>query len=196
MDSRLQQFLAELAETGRENDALQTERQYRMLNITEDTGRFLSILIQSAQARHILEIGTSNGYSTLWLADAARSTGGRVATVELSAAKVALAKQNFVAAGLDGWICSHHIDAAGFLATAATDLYDFIFLDAQRSQYERLWPELDRVLRAGGLLVIDNAVSHRAELADLQRVIADDERLQTVLVPVGKGELVIFKGGR
>jgi len=76
MDSGLTALLDELARLGDDNDARETERPRRMLNITPDTGRLLWIMVGSARASRILEIGTSNAYSTIWLADAARETGG------------------------------------------------------------------------------------------------------------------------
>src|SRR5215510_8134597 len=92
MDDRLTALLDELARFGADNDRRETERPRRMLNITPDTGRLLWILIRSARASRILEVGTSNAYSTIWLADAARASGGRVVTLEADAGKVALAR--------------------------------------------------------------------------------------------------------
>lgn len=82
MDAMLVALLAELEAFGSENDAREQERRRCMLNITADTGRFLHILIQSLRARSVLEVGTSNGYSTIWLADAVRATGGRVMSID------------------------------------------------------------------------------------------------------------------
>ena len=78
MDQALTALLDELARLGEANDARETERARKMLNITPDTGRLLWILVHAIRATRLLEIGTSNGYSTIWLADAARTTGGRV----------------------------------------------------------------------------------------------------------------------
>ena len=85
MTRPLEGLLAELEEFGKTNDGSTTERPRRMLNITRDTGEFLAVLVRATLAQRVLEIGTSNGYSTLWLADAARAIGGSVTTVELSA---------------------------------------------------------------------------------------------------------------
>ena len=75
MSELLAALLAELEQFGRSNDAATTDRPRRMLNITRDTGEFLAVLVKAMDARRVLEIGTSNGYSTLWLADAARAIG-------------------------------------------------------------------------------------------------------------------------
>src|SRR5215510_14729547 len=88
MNPQLQSLMAELEQFGKANDCVMTERSRRMLNITRDTGEFLAVLVRATVARRVLEIGTSNGYSTLWLADAVRAIGGAVTTVELSEYKV------------------------------------------------------------------------------------------------------------
>src|SRR5262249_1813447 len=100
MDSALTALLDELARFGAENDARETERPRRMLNITPDTGRLLWIMIRWRRAPRILEVGTSNGFSTIWLADAARDTGGQVTTLDVDAGKIRLARENLERAGL------------------------------------------------------------------------------------------------
>src|SRR3990172_8974460 len=102
MDDTLQVFLEKLAKIGEDTDARETARPKRMLNISRDTGRLLWILVRAMGATRILEVGTSNAFSTIWLADAARSTGGRVTTLELDPEKVALARANLATAGLEG----------------------------------------------------------------------------------------------
>src|SRR5262249_30614205 len=100
MSDQLQSLMAELEQFGTANDSATTERARRMLNITRDTGPFLAVLVRATVARRVLEIGTSNGYSTLWLADAARAIGGTVTTIELSEYKIGLARQSFARSGL------------------------------------------------------------------------------------------------
>jgi predicted O-methyltransferase YrrM len=96
----LDSVLTELEQFGKANDASTTERPRHMLNITRDTGAFLAVLVRATLARRVLEIGTSNGYSTLWLASAARAIGGSVTTVEVAEYKIGLASANFTRAGL------------------------------------------------------------------------------------------------
>src|SRR5256886_4487334 len=91
----LDSVLVELEQFGKANDASTNERARRMLNITRDTGEFLAVLVRATLARRVLEIGTSNGYSTLWLASAARAIGGSVTTVEFAEHKIGLAVANF-----------------------------------------------------------------------------------------------------
>jgi len=189
----LQTLLNELAAFGDAHDGDAANRATRMLNITPDTGAFLAVLVKATQARRILEIGTSNGYSTLWLADAAAAVGGAVATVEMSPAKSALARANFARAGLTDRIRQHEGDAGALLAGLADGAVDLVFLDSQRSAYLAWWPDLRRVLRAGGLLVVDNATSHAQEMADFTAAVRADAGFSTSLVPVGKGEFLAVK---
>jgi predicted O-methyltransferase YrrM len=189
----LETVLVELEQFGKANDAGAAERARRMLNITRDTGEFLSVLVKATMARRVLEIGTSNGYSTLWLASAARAIGGAVTTVELAQHKVALAVTNFARAGLAAHISLIHDDAGRLLERSTAAAFDLIFLDSERPQYPGWWPDLKRVLRPGGLLVVDNAVSHRDEMAPFVALVQADPEFSTSLVPVGNGEFLAVR---
>ena len=183
----------ELARFGADNDARETERGRRMLNITPQTGEFLSVLVRFGATRRVLEIGTSNGYSTLWLAEAAAAINGHVTTLECAEEKVAMARATFARSGLAGRITLVHADAGQWLAQAAEASLDLLFLDSDREQYAGWWPQLRRVLRPGGLLVVDNAISHAAQMEPLRALLAADEAFSTSLVPVGNGELLAVR---
>jgi predicted O-methyltransferase YrrM len=193
MNDTLTRLLADLERYGRENDAVVTDRPGRMLNITRDTGEFLAVLVRATGARRILEIGTSNGYSTLWLADAAQSSGGLVTTVERSDFKAGLARGNFERAGLGAWIRLIHGDAAAVLEQAGAASVEFLFLDSERADYCRWWPLIGRALAPTGLLVVDNAVSHASELADFAALVRAAPGWTSCLVPVGNGEFLATK---
>jgi predicted O-methyltransferase YrrM len=193
MDESLKNLLAELEQFGKANDSVTIERSGRMLNITRDTGEFLAMLIRATLARRVLEIGTSNGYSTLWLASAARAIGGSVTTVEFSDYKVGLAPKNFSRSGLAAYISLVHDDAGRVLDRSADSAFDFIFLDSERPEYPGWWPNLKRVLRPGGLLVVDNATSHPEEMAPFIALVEADTSFTTSLVPVGNGEFMAVK---
>ena len=193
MDLALKHQLEQLADFGNRNDAAVGKDGTRMLNITPDTGAFLSVLVRATMARRVLEIGTSNAYSTLWLADAARAIGGAVTTIERAPDKVAMARTNIATAGLDGIVTQVEGDAGAWLAQAPDASADLVFLDSARSLYLAWWPDLRRVLRAGGLLVVDNASSHAHEMADFVQAVQDDGAFATSLVPVGKGEFLAVK---
>jgi predicted O-methyltransferase YrrM len=189
----LDELLSELERFGKANDDANAERPRRMLNITRDTGEFLAVLVRATVARRVLEIGTSNGYSTLWLASAAGAIGGSVTTVELSEYKIGLAIANFARSGLASQITLLHEDAGRVLQRSADGAFDLVFLDSERPAYPGWWPHLKRVLRPGGLLVVDNATSHAAEMAPFVALVAADVSFVTSLVPVGNGEFLAVK---
>jgi predicted O-methyltransferase YrrM len=193
LSSPLDSLMAELEHFGKDNDSSTTERPRRMLNITRDTGSFLAVLVTATLARRVLEIGTSNGYSTLWLASAARAVGGSVTTVELSEYKVGLASTNFARAGLASFISLVHDDAGRVLERSGDAAFDLIFLDSERPEYPGWWPHLKRVLRPGGLLVVDNATSHPEQMAPFIALVNADRDFTTSLVPVGNGEFLAVR---
>jgi predicted O-methyltransferase YrrM len=191
MDPQLRALLVELYDFGRQNDAVEVDYARRMLNITPDTGELLRMLVITGSLRRVLELGTSNGYSTLWLADGCRRTGGKVITVEKSETKRTLALENFRRAGLEAWIDSRLADAG----RALSDLHesDLVFLDTDRGAYVDWWPQVQAALRRGGLLVVDNATTHPHEMEPFVRAVEQTAGFSRVLVPIGNGELLILK---
>ena len=185
-------LLEELAHFGRDNDARETERPRRMLNITPDTGRLLWILVRSTRATRILEVGTSNAYSTLWLADAVRSTGGRVITLERDPNKVRMARENVNRAGVGDRIEIVEGSAAESLR-ALPGPFDLVFLDADRANYLTYLELVVPKLVGGGLLVADNVTSHAQELQEYLARVKSHPELFSVTVPIGNGEEIALK---
>ena len=194
MNDELLELLEKLAKLGEENDARETARPRRLLNISRDTGRLLWIIIRAMEAKRILEVGTSNAFSTIWLADAARSTHGKVTTLEVNPDKVALARVNLAAAKLDGWVDIIQGDAAETLL-ALPGLFDLVFLDADRPNYLTYLELVVPKLRSGGLLIADNVTSHPHELQDYLHRVKSHPQLFSVTVPIGNGEEIALKLG-
>jgi predicted O-methyltransferase YrrM len=184
----------ELYDAGREYDSRQTNRLSRLRNLEPDTAALLAVLVRGARARRILEIGTSNGYSTLWLTDAAQATGGHVESLDIDPRRTEEARDNLARAGLDGLASCRTASAAQSLTEYPDDAWDLIFLDAERPEYAGYWPNVRRTLAPGGAVAVDNAISHAAELTALSRLLDDDPRLTTVLVPIGDGLIVSVDG--
>ena len=153
----------------------------------------LAVLVRATGARRLLEIGTSNGYSTLWLADAARSVGGHLVSIDLDGARSALAAQNLDRAGLREPVELRVQDAAVSLRDMPDGDWDMIFLDAERPAYAGYWPELVRVLRPGGLLAVDNVLSHADQVSDFRSLVRSDERVSEATVPTGAGLLLVVR---
>ncbi|HYZ81884.1 MAG TPA: class I SAM-dependent methyltransferase [Solirubrobacteraceae bacterium] len=178
---------AEVVAAGRDYDAAQPNRLDRLRNVETETAALLGVLVRAARARRILEVGTSNGHSTLWLADAAEAVGGRVETLDIDPRRTELAQANLERAGLSALVHCRTIGAAQALAEYPDAAWDFVFLDAERQEYPGYWPNLRRALAPGAMVAIDNAISHESELRSFTRLLGDDERLTTALVPIGAG---------
>ncbi|UTV30664.1 O-methyltransferase [Photobacterium atrarenae] len=188
------QLLDTLLAFGQANDRKASNKSEKMLNITKDTGEFLAAMIQATRARNVLEIGTSNGYSTVWLADAVGSNG-RITTLDITAEKTRLATENLAQAGYLDRVSLLTTHAEDFLADHHTPQFDLIFLDADRSQYTDWWPLLKKVLVPCGTIIVDNAISHAEELAAFTALIQAEPAVTQALVPVGKGERIIVISG-
>jgi predicted O-methyltransferase YrrM len=191
VDGTLTAVLEELHRHGAEHDAGRADRLDRLRNVEPDTARVLALLVRATGARRLLEIGTSNGYSTLWLADAVRAVGGHLVSVDVDAARSALAAENLDRAGLRELVELRVEDAAVSLRNAPEESVDMIFLDAERPAYAGYWPDLVRVLRPGGLLAVDNVLSHADQVSGLRSLIRSEERVSEALVPTGAGLLLV-----
>lgn len=186
-----ERFMQELYEKFHRHDLKQADRLHRYRNIEPESGRFLSMLIRAQQSKSILEIGTSTGYSTLWLAEAARQTQAMITTLEVDAERVTQAKQYATEIDLADLINFKVIDAQVYLE-AEKEIFDFILLDAERDAYVSYWPHLSRLLKAkGGLLVVDNVISHAAEVEEFIALIQQDPRFIMSIVPIGAGLLMV-----
>jgi len=193
VDATVQRTLDELYAAAERHDAAQADRLDRWRVLEPDAGRFLWFLAQAVAARSVVEIGTSRGASTLWLADAARRAGDRVLSLDTDAAAQDDARRTVAAAGLAGLVTFRAEDGGAALAAMADGAVDLLFLDAERTQYPSWWPHPVRVLRPGGVLVADNALSHPDEIAPLRDLLDRDPEMTTTTIGVGKGELLALR---
>jgi predicted O-methyltransferase YrrM len=193
MDAATQKIIDDLVVAAEEHDAAQADRLDRWRVLEPDAGRLVWFLVQALPARSIVEIGTSRGVSTLWLADAARSVGGHVLTVDVDREAQDAARDSLRAAGLVEQVTFRGGDGGAVLADLADGSVDLLFLDAERAEYPSWWPHPMRVLRPGGLLVADNATSHAAEIAPLRDLIQSEDGMVMITVAVGKGELMALR---
>lgn len=193
LNSALRARLHAIWEQGEQHDAVTPERALKNLFITPDTGHFLYQLLRHANPGQVLEIGTSNGYSTLWLALALRDRDGRISSLDILPAKQQQAARHLQDFALQHKVDLHCQDAAAYLQAATSGSVDVVFLDADRGRYVDYWPDLCRVLRRGGLIVVDNVLSHAGECADFIRLVLATEGYLAETYQIGKGQFVIVK---
>ena len=186
MDRALTDLLEQLAREGLEHDAREPEHRRRLLNLEPPTAALLGILVRSGRRTRVLEIGTSNGYSTIWLADAVRATGGRVTSIERNPARQAEADANLRRAGLRALVELIAGDATEALASLSGP-FDCVFFDADRVGAPAQLAALRPMLTPDALLLADNALSHPDELAGYLAAIAAMPDVDAVTVPIGKG---------
>ncbi len=182
---------ADLLAASKAHDATQSDRLLRFRNVEPETAELLGVLVRATRAERILEIGTSNGYSTIWLADAAEATGGAVTSVEIDPERTELARANLAEAGITAELLNQ--DAADVLRSSPDAAWDLVFLDAERPAYVGYWPDLVRVLRPNGLLVVDNTLSHANQLVEFSELVHEHEGITSTLVTVGAGVLLVVK---
>lgn len=192
MDDRLLSLLDDLHREGREHDAQHADRLLRLRNLEPETGALLNLLVRTLGARSVLELGTSNGYSTIWLAEAVAANGGRVTSVELDPARAAQAATNLARARLADHVDLEIGDAGAVLAQQPDASADVVFLDAERPEYPAYWDDLKRVTRRPALLACDNALSHAEELAPFRAVVDADPAALAALDHTGAGVLLVL----
>ena len=184
----IQERMSQLEERDRRDRTDGTAHLERLRQVPRDTGRFLALLAASAPAGAWVEIGTSAGYSSMWLALAARERAASLTTFEILEHKAALATETFSLTGLQDVVTL----VRGDFLTHVEQLSDigFCFLDAEKDVYEQCYEAVVSKLVPGGLLVADNVISHESELRPMIERAIGDARVDAVVVPIGKGELV------
>ena len=190
MKAKLKAYLETVYSESRAHDETQTERAACWRNLHPDSAALIALLVRAKQARKVLEVGTSNGYATLWLADAVRDTGGSLRTLEIDKARKKAARQNLREAKLDDFVRMEVCDAGEFLRDYPK-YYDVVLLDADRSQYTAYWPHLQRILtKPGSLLVVDNVLSHADEVQAFIALVEADKNFSSMVLDIGAGLLL------
>jgi predicted O-methyltransferase YrrM len=194
LDTQTLTVLRKIEAFGQSNDAQETDRSRRMLNLERSTAELIQILVLSSARKRVLEIGTSNGYSALWLASALRKIpqAQRLTTIEHDAHKVQQARTNIATAGLSEMITVHEGSATEIVLNLPGP-FDCVFFDADRisapEQLRMLLPKLERDV----LLLTDNVLSHPEEVAGYLKEFEHLPEFVTSIVTVGKGLHVAYR---
>ena len=158
----------------------------RSRQVARTTGQFLFALVAPQTDCEVLEIGGSRGYSTIWLAAGARHLGGRVLSLEADPRKIEAWRRNIADAGLEEWAELVEGDAHETLATI-DDVFDLVFLDAEKEDYEQLFQAARPKVEPGALFVADNVLSHADPLAQYSAARQADPTLESVTLPLDRG---------
>ena len=194
MEQKLQNLLDGLERAGAANNAVETDRSRKMLNLEPGTARLVAILARATSATRVLEIGTSNGYSTIWLGWAVAPAGGRVISIEKSPEKHAMARENLARAGLENYV-ELRLGDASEIARELPGPFDLVFFDADRLTAPEQLRILVPKLTPRALLLADNVLSHPDEIVGYLNAVADLSDFEHVVVPVGKGLSIACRAG-
>lgn len=186
LDDRIRAVLARLEAEDADERARNVPREQRARQVASTTGQFLFSFVAPQTDCEVLEIGGSRGYSTIWLAAGVRYLGGRVLSLESDPAKVEAWRANVEEAGLADWAELLPGDAFETLPRI-DDVFDVIFLDAEKELYERLFDAARDKLEPGAVVIADNVLSHEELLGAYSRARHVDPTLESVTVPLDRG---------
>ncbi len=161
-------------------------------NIPPATGQFLNILARISKAKRLLEVGTSNGYSTIWLGEAVKHNKGKITTIEISGHKVRMASENFKRAKLGKIIRIVHGDALKEIPKLKGE-FDFLFLDAIKEDYIDYFKLAYPKLTKNAVIAADNAIMFEKYMKDYLGYVRNHKNLVSILVPIGSGEELSLK---
>jgi predicted O-methyltransferase YrrM len=196
LDDRVRAVLARLEQEDAREREQNVPREQRARQIARTTGQFLFAFVAPQADCEVLEIGGSRGYSTVWLGAGVRHLGGRVLSLEHDPAKVDDWRRNIADAGLEQWVDLVPGDAFETLP-AIDDVFDVVFLDAEKEQYEELFRIARGKLEPGAVVIADNVLSHEETLGAYSRARQADPTLESVTLPLDRGlELsVVLRNG-
>lgn len=162
--------------------------QKEFWNISRTTAEFLYNLIVDAKSQSVIEVGTSNGYSGIWLGKALKKTGGKLTTIEFYNKRLDIAKKNFEKCGISDIVTPRQGDAATVLEHLPEDFeVDFAFIDAQKAQYIKFFHLIAPHLKVGGYIACDNIISHAAKVQDFLADIDANPDYENVILPLPAG---------
>jgi len=186
LDDRVRAVLTRLEEEDADERARNVPREQRARQVARTTGQFLFAYVAPQTDCEVLEIGGSRGYSTIWLASGVRNLGGRVLSLENDPAKIEAWRSNIDEAGLSDWAELVEGDAFETLRRI-DDVFDVVFLDAEKEQYEALFAEARTKLEPGAVVIADNVLSHVEALGAYSRARQSDPTLESVTLPLDRG---------
>ncbi len=182
MKTELKSTLEELEKTAEE-----------FWNISRQTGNFMNMLIKASDAKKVLEIGTSNGYSALWLASALKNTNGHLTTIEFWEKRQCLAKKYIENCGLSDYVTFKTGRACDIIKNEIKEIFDLIFMDANKQEYLSYFEAVHPILRKGGIILADNITSHYKKAEPFVEAISNNPGYQAQILDLPDGLLMAYK---
>jgi len=193
MEQKLREQLEEMERYGKENDARESERPRMMLNLEPASAQLISILVRASGVTRGLEVGTSNAYSTIWLAWSLAPVGGQIISIDRNPDKHSLARENLRRAELLSRVELRTGDAVEIVRHLSGP-FDLVFLDADRRMFPEVMQNLLPKLAPKALVIADNVHSHPEDIAEYLKLISSLADFQHTIVPVGKGLSIAYRG--
>ena len=182
MNSKLKERLKELETTSKE-----------YWNVSHQTGNFINMLIKAMKAKNVLEIGTSNGYSGLWIAEALKETNGHLTTIEFWEKRQVLAREYFKECGFFDIATFKIGQAYDIIKSEINEMFDVVFIDANKQEYIKFFEAVDPLLKEGGVILADNVISHREKVKPFVDAILNDTKYQVEILDLPAGLLMAYK---
>lgn len=177
----------------KEEDNQKENRLDRWRNLEPESAEFISVIIRAQQTKNMLEIGTSNGFSTLWFADALKSTQGKLITIEIEKDRTEAARNYLNNFDLIQQVELITMDAKDYLNSVENE-FSLIFLDAERKYYTSYWENLKKMLdKKGNLLIVDNIISHKSDVEDFIELIESENKYVLSIINIGAGLLFVTR---
>jgi len=183
MDSKITSILDKLEETAED-----------FWNVSHQTANFMSMLIKASNRKNILELGTSNGYSTLWIADALKYTNGHLTTIEFWEKRQCLARDYISKCALSDYV-TFKIGQAYDIITEElqNETYDMVFIDANKQEYIKFFEAVHPLLKKGGIILADNITSHAKKVQPFVEAITNHKDYQVQILDLPDGMLMAYK---
>lgn len=182
MDSNTIETLSELEKTADE-----------FWNVSKKSANFINMLIKVKNAQNVLELGTSNGYSGLWIADALKETGGHLTTIDFWEKRQCIARENFQKCGVSDIITCKIGDAYSVIKDEINEQFDFVFIDANKGEYVKYFEVVHPLIKEGGIILADNITSHAKKVQPFIDAITNSGSYQVEILDLPDGLLIGYK---
>lgn len=162
-------------------------------NVSRKTGNFINMLIKLSNTKNVLELGTSNGYSGLWIADALKQTGGHLTTIEFWEKRQCLAREYFEYCGLSDIATFKIGQAYDVVKDEINEEFDMVFIDANKQEYIKFFEVVHPLLKKGGVILADNILSHAKKVKPFVDAVSAHEDYQVEILDLPDGLLMAYK---